>query len=411
VLNGVSCISCHYAGIIPKNDEVGPTVRANPDAYAGFSEQILRLYKDKKISQFQQDDAERFQRSLAQIGIAEATQDGEPVFHMSKRFEISLDLKLAAAELGLTASDLDRHILATPSVGKVLGSLRLSNGTIKRDRFIGQFANLAVALGLGTRYEDHETEVAVTPPEQPKPVRDLGPLPKGFRTWHDQDGKKLFDAKVVSFDGSKGILQLTDGSTRTVGLDDVSDAGLEELLRHPSKIAAADLPELGPETPLTPIGGAKPQQAFESRLWMHQDGEEIIEAVLVDLKDGDVFLIPGPRNWTYKAGVPSLRSLHVIKFPRPGALGRGTLSIRLRDPLSNRVEGYTDLSHYSSADQEYIQSIEAAVTSGRFEDMTDPDRGYLTRYGILWKVSLNKLGEQDQQAAIASEKLLPKDDR
>lgn len=409
VLNGVSCMSCHYAGIIPKNDEVGPTVRANPTAYTGFSDEIQRLYRDEQVSQFQRDDAQRFQDCLAQIGITEATKNGEPVFHMSQRFEISLDLKLAAAELGLAAADLDRQILARPSVGKVLGSLRLANGTIKRDRFLGQFANLAVALGIGTPYEGHETPVVEPDPQTPEPTT----LPPGFRTWHDESGKKLFDAKAKSFDGANAVLELVDGTSKSIAVTGISDADLEELLRLPAPSASEDLPPLGSGDPVVSrgTGNGPPAQAFEQRMWMHRDGKEILQAVLVDLKDDEAYLVPGPREWTYKGGTPLYRTLHVIRFPKPGALGRGTLSIRLRDPQNGRVDNYSDLSYYSPADHEYIKSIETAVTSRRVEDLTDPNRGYLVRYGILWKVPLKDLSGQDQEAALQLHKLLPKDER
>ena len=37
-------MSCHYTGVIPKTDEVGPVVRANPKAFANSAD-ILALYR------------------------------------------------------------------------------------------------------------------------------------------------------------------------------------------------------------------------------------------------------------------------------------------------------------------------------------------------------------------------------
>ena len=64
VTNGVSCMSCHYTGVIPKRDEVGDAVRANRAAYAD-AEDILALYrKPEELEAVFAEDAKRFADAL-----------------------------------------------------------------------------------------------------------------------------------------------------------------------------------------------------------------------------------------------------------------------------------------------------------------------------------------------------------
>jgi mono/diheme cytochrome c family protein len=149
VTNGISCMSCHYAGIINKSDEVREHVLANRRAFPD-ADDILSLYPDNgTMARLQTADAERFQEALRQLGIPRISETGEPIVNMSLRFESNLDLQQAAAEFGLRPLEFrTRLTTATPDLIRKLGVL-VAGGTIKREVFAQEFARATEQLGLG----------------------------------------------------------------------------------------------------------------------------------------------------------------------------------------------------------------------------------------------------------------------
>jgi hypothetical protein len=148
VMNGLSCMSCHYAGSIGKADEIRPFVEANRKAF-GDPESILVLYPEQKAldSLFEQD-GKRFVSVLEKIGIKTVSRTGEPVSATAARFEEELDMQLASAEFGFKPDELDKRLEKSPSAARMLGMLRVPGGTIKRDSFVEVFSQAAAEFGL-----------------------------------------------------------------------------------------------------------------------------------------------------------------------------------------------------------------------------------------------------------------------
>jgi len=148
VLNGLSCVSCHYAGSIPKADEIRPFVEVNRNAFDD-PETILALYQPQEVlDKHFQDDGRRFVAALEKIGIKKISRSGEPVSTMALRFEQELDLALAAAEFGLKPEELAARLVRSDSLARSLGALRTPGGTIKRDAFVEVFPVAAEMFGL-----------------------------------------------------------------------------------------------------------------------------------------------------------------------------------------------------------------------------------------------------------------------
>jgi WD40 repeat protein/mono/diheme cytochrome c family protein len=146
VTNGVSCMSCHYTGVIAKTDEVGPVVRANPKAFENSAD-ILALYRDpKELNAILAADAQRFAVALEKLGIASLSRSGEPVSAMALRFEQELDLRLAACELGLSVEEFLKRLDGAETTARILAPLRTARGTVKRDVFASTFGEAAVEL-------------------------------------------------------------------------------------------------------------------------------------------------------------------------------------------------------------------------------------------------------------------------
>ncbi len=148
VINGVSCMSCHYTGMIPKTDEVGAAVRANRKAYPN-ADTILALYREpKELSDLLEADAQRFAKTMKKLGVGSLSRSGEPVSAMAHRFEQELDLKLAACEFGLSTDEFLKRLDGSDAMSRRFGSLRTPGGVIKRDVFASSFREAAIELKL-----------------------------------------------------------------------------------------------------------------------------------------------------------------------------------------------------------------------------------------------------------------------
>jgi hypothetical protein len=150
VTNGVSCMSCHYTGVIPKTDEVGPVVRANPKAFTNSAD-ILALYrKPEELNQVLAADARRFSDGMKQIGITSLSRSGEPISAMAYRFQEQIELPMAGAEFGLSPIEFAEKLDMAQSTARALAPLRVPGGAIKRDVFVTIFQQAAIEMRLTT---------------------------------------------------------------------------------------------------------------------------------------------------------------------------------------------------------------------------------------------------------------------
>jgi serine/threonine protein kinase/succinate dehydrogenase flavin-adding protein (antitoxin of CptAB toxin-antitoxin module) len=137
VINGISCMSCHARGMIEKDDQIREYVEKNPNAFSKEeADTILVLYPGKKkLAEWFRQDAERFAAAVKKTG-AQLSRT-EPIVALSVRFEQELDLKLAAAEVGITEEDLRKALDGDKDLARAVGELKV--GTMKRDKFEAAF--------------------------------------------------------------------------------------------------------------------------------------------------------------------------------------------------------------------------------------------------------------------------------
>ena len=148
VTNGVSCMSCHYAGVVAKAGEIHGFLKANPNAFEN-AEDILALYREpKEMSAVFAEDAKRFSGSLAKLGVKNSSRRAEPISAMASRFEQELDLNTAASEFGVSAIELEQSMQGSASMARSFGALRTAGGTIKREVFVTLFGRAATEFRL-----------------------------------------------------------------------------------------------------------------------------------------------------------------------------------------------------------------------------------------------------------------------
>lgn len=150
VVNGLSCMSCHTRGIIPKEDQVREAVRQNPRAFTlAERETVEALFPPRReFAQLQQQDSLRYCEAVAKTGGRAGRT--EPIVTLAQRFEAPLDLGLAAAEMNLPTSRFLAGLDSSPRLARTLGTLKLPGGTVQRSAFTENFREAVQELNLGS---------------------------------------------------------------------------------------------------------------------------------------------------------------------------------------------------------------------------------------------------------------------
>jgi hypothetical protein len=149
VENGLSCLSCHVRGVIPRADQVREHVLGGRGAFGDVeAAAVLALYPPREsFLAALEDDARRFVAALEAAGVA---VDGpEPVAALAQHYEGELSRAQAAAELGLSPDELVRGLDVSPPLARILGQLRQAGGTVQREAFAAAYPELLRCLGRG----------------------------------------------------------------------------------------------------------------------------------------------------------------------------------------------------------------------------------------------------------------------
>lgn len=152
VETGVSCMSCHVTGILPKADQIRDHLDKNPKAFTrAEADRIRALYPGKDaVLKLMEADARRYAEVVARTGAK--VSKFEAVSTITLKYEADLDLEFAAAEIGLTAAQLREHIDASDTLRKHFGALRAPGGTVSRQIWVQAFGDLTRELRLGTLF-------------------------------------------------------------------------------------------------------------------------------------------------------------------------------------------------------------------------------------------------------------------
>ena len=145
VENGLSCMSCHAKGMLPKNDQVRGHVLANAGSFLDSDVETVRtLYpSEEKFAELIQKDGRRFQEAVARTGAPLSST--EPIAALALRFEADMDRALVAAEVGVPGEKLMEALANAPELARRLGPLRVDGGTVQRQVFVDAFADLTAA--------------------------------------------------------------------------------------------------------------------------------------------------------------------------------------------------------------------------------------------------------------------------
>ena len=145
VTNGISCMGCHDQGMKNAKDDILPHIVDGRLLPASAREIVKALYPEKaEMDKMLEGDRKRFIDALGRSGVDPKVKhqtDGEPVNALSNRYERDIDLKTAAAEFGVPADKVEQYLRGGGQIGGSFAS-QISQGTVQRDIFETEFANL-----------------------------------------------------------------------------------------------------------------------------------------------------------------------------------------------------------------------------------------------------------------------------
>ncbi|MFM9963532.1 MAG: DUF4384 domain-containing protein [Planctomycetaceae bacterium] len=213
IINGISCISCHYQGMKPERglpkrqelDEVGVAAAMNFERFSAADRlQIAARYPSHKaFERLLEQDTDRFLAALQEAGIEPSGPD-EPVRLLFDFFTNDLDLDMVAADFGLTPDacrqQLDRHEKTRQNL------MRMEQGGLKRQLYQTEFQSIARLIGAGDPREfvklpapffGEKVDVAQSPrPANDKPL--LGQTGVALLDDENRTGKLQVELRTVN---------------------------------------------------------------------------------------------------------------------------------------------------------------------------------------------------------------------
>jgi serine/threonine-protein kinase len=165
IVTGLSCLSCHKHGMRRMTDSVRETAGVQDNK---AKQKVLDLYAERKEMDALLNDSEREYLEQLEITIGpflrvgadankKITEFPEPISAVAQLYDRSIDLDMAACELGFEdIKTLKTRLAADELIELGLGPLTLSDGTVKRsfwdsrESTVSVFHEAARVLGKGT---------------------------------------------------------------------------------------------------------------------------------------------------------------------------------------------------------------------------------------------------------------------
>jgi WD40 repeat protein len=247
----VSCMSCHFSGILQKSDQIRDHVARNKKAFSAKDAELIRaLYPTaEKMKSLMDEDAERYRKALEKTG--NKITKAEPVSTLTLGYEADVDLETVAAEVGLRSKEFLTRALAQEPVARNLGGLKVQGGTVSRQALVQSYGDIARALRLGT-----VLQAGATGQNLPDNTGEVDPL---------EGSANQTNAVAFSRDGRRALLASAD---KTVRLWNV-EAG-RELKRFVGHSASVWSVAFSPDGRLGVSGGVD----TIIRVWNIEDANE-----------------------------------------------------------------------------------------------------------------------------------------
>jgi len=194
VTDGISCMGCHNQGIRQATDDIRKHVLADRTFSKEVRTQVEALYPSpEELKDLLDQDAARFRSAMTRAGLdpeIDSQKVGvESINYLAKAYEKSVDLRIAAAEYGLSA---DAFAQGLANAGGEAAQLkrRLEQGVLPREILETEFKDLIVKVsdnepieiaggvavakvGGKTKEEAHDFDLALISDRSDYKVNDL----------------------------------------------------------------------------------------------------------------------------------------------------------------------------------------------------------------------------------------------
>jgi WD40 repeat protein/mono/diheme cytochrome c family protein len=222
---GVSCMSCHATGIIPKADQMVDHLDKNPKSFTRQETELIKaLYPGKdKALKLMEDDAKRYAEVVAKTGAR--VSKFEAVTTITLKYEADLDLDAAAAEVGLPPDRFRPAVDQSPTLRRHFGALLAAGGTVSRQIWLQAFGDLTRELKLGTLFL-----ASLNGPTNQDNTGELDPL-------ESRDGAA--NQMAFTADGLRALVAAADRSVRLWDVEGRRDA--KRFVGHTASVWAVAL--------------------------------------------------------------------------------------------------------------------------------------------------------------------------
>ena len=149
IVNGISCMSCHHAGIKNKEDQVKGRIKNIGKVFQDYFNQdaldkIENIYKEPEVFTAAVDsDNTAVIEALTYLGL-DKNASGDKIGKVFSRYNRTLNKSQVISELSITSDILDK-ILQQENIIRDWGSLTLPGGTIPRATFNRLYGQAALA--------------------------------------------------------------------------------------------------------------------------------------------------------------------------------------------------------------------------------------------------------------------------
>jgi Tol biopolymer transport system component len=172
VENGLSCMSCHFQGVMHKADQIRAHVDKNSQVFGREEAAIVRAQyvPEDRFKALIDEDAERFRKALVKTGAP--VGEPEPIVTLTLRYEGEVDLQEAAGDAGLEPGQFLERLNRSPGLSRLLGALKARGGTVQRQVFQTAFPDLVREFGLIPKGEaPANPNLLAVSPQVPRPFQ------------------------------------------------------------------------------------------------------------------------------------------------------------------------------------------------------------------------------------------------
>ena len=251
---GVSCMSCHITGILPKADQVRDHVDKNPKAFGRTEVSVIKaLYPGKDATtKLMEDDAKKYAEAVAKTGAKVSRY--EAVSTITLKYEADLDFTAAVAEAGVSAEEFRAKLETVDILRQSLGALRVAGGTVSRQIWVQTFGEVVREFKLGTLFRGNVNGAALA-----DNTGELDPLEASGNT-----------ANAVAFrpDGKFALIASADRSVRLWDVEAKRDG--KRLIGHTATVWAAAFSPDNTKAISGSIDGT-------ARIWDLANGQELFK--------------------------------------------------------------------------------------------------------------------------------------